>query len=121
MEGGKVVLLYEVKVQMMAYEAQSLDEILPNLKVDAFLTFEEVVAGTAAMKLEEVIHRESGGYALLPFEHQALVGAVVLSFELETQKVGCMFLPLEKENDLVAEVLAFELEIQEVGYVFLPY
>ena len=56
MEGGNVVLKYEVKLQLLAHEAQLPEEVLP-MKTDAFQSFEKAVVGAAA--------------AVLPFEQEA--------------------------------------------------
>lgn len=78
-EGGEAALLNE-KVQLLAFEAYSLEEILPMEFDGEFLSFEETVVGVAALKFEVYILRESGCYLLQPFEYQTVVGNSVLPF-----------------------------------------
>jgi hypothetical protein len=117
------------KVQLLAFSAHSLEEILPMEVDDAFLSFGEPVVGVDARSFEEAvvdvaalnfdvdIQRESGSYVLQPFEYQSVVGNSVLTFEMETQKVGYVFLKLEKTVFGIAEVFPFEMETQKAGCV----
>jgi len=112
-EGSGAALLNE-KVQLLAFEAYSLEEKLP-MRIDSeFLSFEETVVGVAALKFEMDILRESGCYLLLTFEYRSVVGNSVLPFG----PVGYVFLPLEKVVFGIVDVLPFEKETQKVGCVF---
>lgn len=86
----------EVEVQLLSYEAQSIEEVLP-MKVDAFLSFEKAMVGAAVLTLEvEGLDAQKVSYALLPFDQEAVVGDAVLRLEVEVQKVDAAVLSFEK-------------------------